>query len=170
MSVYRFTRLQSHDRGDEHCSAAATAQTFFLNPRRPRSSSRPMIRNVMTPSQESNGDDRSFSPCTAATIRPRYYTDTQQEPRAFGEYNVLYIYMINLYITLYIATSHIGQIFCRSRHFICLSLFYIIIYAIRYLYCTIYVNTHYSHTLTHAHVQIIRTAVNRVLAIGQVQR
>lgn len=170
MSVYRFTRLQSHDRGDEHCSAAATAQTFFLNPRRPRSSSRPMIRNVMTASQESNGDDRSFSPCTA-TIRPRYYADTQQEPRAFGEYNVLHIYIINLHMTLYIATSHIGQIFCRSRRFMPITFLYIIIYAIRYYivqYIHLYALFAHSHTCTC--IDYSYTAVRRVSAIGQVQR
>jgi len=91
MSVYRFTRLRSHDRGDERCSAAATAQTFFLNPRRPRSSSRPMIRNVMTPSQESNGGDRSAR--APLLYGPATHTDTQQEPRAFGEYDVCTVYL-----------------------------------------------------------------------------
>lgn len=148
--MHRFAR-KSHDRGgDEHRSAATTAQTFFLNPRRPRSSSRPMIRNVMTPSQESNSDDRSARSCyfdPATIILSMYLTTGAKGARRVQ--HVLYTWIPVYY------TSRIGQIFRRNRH-LCLSLSYgTIIYAILFTinalsYCRAHSHTHITYMYTRA--------------------
>lgn len=130
--MHRFAR-KSHDRGDEHCSSAVTAQTFFLT-----------RDDLVRPRGRWSGTwwRRRRNP-TTTTAQPAhcyfdpaniYYpcTYNKSQGRSTSTTRTIYLNTYIFYIASITLTIVLGQIFHRNRH-LCLLLSYnTIIYAVRY--------------------------------------